>query len=218
MTTSRIARQQGKFNDYHHRQARLIHEDALLGSGADTGCLGMAFKIMNKDSLRTINVYGCRDEFVTKGLKIGDGITLASDPSGEKFILRYNEGIIDPDGKSIFSVAQLRNHRIDVEDKPKVYGEKQQLETLEGVILPLNIKGGLAHLTIQYPTDADIQSYPMIEITSDLPWSPEGLDSEGDRFIQEVKVEQEGPNLELISPCLGWEPVEIVKRTLESTT
>ena len=92
------------------------------------------------------------------------------------------------------------------------------METLEGVILPLNIKGGLAHLTIQYPTDADIQSYPMIEITSDLPWSPEGLDSEGDRYIQELKVEQEGPNLELISPCLGWKPVEIVKRTLESTT
>ena len=86
------------------------------------------------------------------------------------------------------------------------------METLEGVVLQLNIKGGLAHLTIQYPTAADIQTYPMIEVTSDLPWNPEGLDNEGDRYIQELKVEQEGPNLELICPCLGRKPVEVIKK------
>ena len=54
-------------------------------------------------------------------------------------------------------MAQLRNHRVDVEDKAKIYGGKQQLETMEGVVLPLIMKGRLAYLTIQYPTDADIQ-------------------------------------------------------------
>ena len=83
MVTSRIARQRQEFNDHHKEYDESVIEDVLIDSGADTGCLGKAFKIVNEDSLRTINVYGCRDEFVTKGLKIGDGITLASDPSGE---------------------------------------------------------------------------------------------------------------------------------------
>ena len=99
-----------------------------------------------------------------------------------------------------------------------IYGGKQQLETLEGVVLPLNMKGGLAHLTIQYPTDDDIASYPMIEITSDIPWNPEGLEDENSRMIHELKIKQEGPNLDLLGPCLGWKPTEIVKKTLEATT
>ena len=33
-------------------------------------------------------------------------------------------------------------------------------------------------LTIQYPTQADIDTYPAIEITSDLPWDPKDCEYE----------------------------------------
>ena len=46
----------------------------------------------------------------------------------------------------------MRNYQVDVDDKPHHYGGKQCLETLEEVNLPLTMIGGLAHLTIQYPT------------------------------------------------------------------
>ena len=217
MVTSRIAQQKGEINDTKKDEECII-EDVLIDSGADTGCLGKAFKIINEDNFRTINVYGCRDEFVTKGLKVGDGITLVTDSSGEKFILRYNEGIIDQNGRSIFSVAQLRDHGMDVDDRPIKYGGRQQMETMESVVFPLNMKGGLAHLTIQYPTDEEISSYPVLEITSDLPWNPEGLEDHNDRTLQEVKTEKHGPDLEQLAPCLGWKPTEVIKRTLEATT
>ena len=88
-----------------------LAEDALVDSGADTGSLGKSFKILNQDDLRKINVYGCREKFVAKGLRIGDGVTLATNKEGEKFFLRYNEGIIDPHGKSILQFQELANER-----------------------------------------------------------------------------------------------------------
>ena len=153
MTTSRIAARESvrEVPDSKDENGNPLAEDALVDSGADTGSLGKSFKILNQDDLRKINVYGCREEFVAKGLRIGDGITLATNKEGGKFLIRYNKGIINPHGKSILSVAQMRNYQVDVDDKPHSYGGKQCLETLEEVNLPLNMIGGLAHLTIQYP-------------------------------------------------------------------
>ena len=39
-------------------------EDAFIDSGADTGCLGKGFHIVNVDDFRTINIHGCKEEFV----------------------------------------------------------------------------------------------------------------------------------------------------------
>ena len=76
------------------------------------------------DDLRTINIHGCKEEFVAKSFRVGDGVTLAIDEGDNRYILRYNEGIIDSSATSILSVAQMRNYGVNVEDKPIIYGGK----------------------------------------------------------------------------------------------
>ena len=207
LTTSRIAARESvrEIIDLKDEDGNPIAEDALVDSGADTGSLGKAFKILNQDDMRKINVYGCRAEFVAKGLRIGDGITLATDKDNNKILIRYNEGIIDPNGKSILSVAQMRNYQVGVEDKPCCYGGRQMLETLEEVHLPLMMKGGLAHLTIQFPTQDDLETYPTIELTSDLPWDPDDCEiySASNRNVLELRTKKEEIDLEKVHPCLG---------------
>ena len=106
-------------------------ERALIDSGADTCCMGPAFRIIATTD-RTVNVYGYDKSMVKKDLPIGEGITLATNKEGEKVLLRYNKGIINKDGKSILSVNQVRNHQVEVNNTAKIHGGKQNLCTMEG--------------------------------------------------------------------------------------
>ena len=92
-----------------------VIEKALVDSGADTCCLGPAFRIMSTTN-RVVNVYGYDKSMVKKDLPIGEGITLATCANGEKMLLWFNEGIIHEDGKTILSVNQMRNHQVEVND------------------------------------------------------------------------------------------------------
>ena len=101
---------------------------------------------------------------------------------------------------------------MECEDKPIIYGGKQRLETLEGVNLPLIKKGGLSHLTIQYPTQEDLDKYPTTELASDLPWNPEDdNDVQAPRNVQEYKTTRDDGEIEELRPCLGWRPMEVIK-------
>ena len=51
-------------------------------------------------------------------------------------------------GKSIHSCAQLEAHKQTVHDKSKKMGGKQRIETLDGYIIPLNVRSGLPYMTI----------------------------------------------------------------------
>ena len=47
-----------------------------------------------------------------------------------------------------------------VDDRSKVVGGAQQIETSEGYVIPLSIESGLVYMhTIRIPTDQDLQNY-----------------------------------------------------------
>ena len=75
-------------------------EDALIDSGADTTCFGPAFRVINT-SPRTVNIVGYDDAISSSSLKIGDAVTTAVTSDGQRMLLRFNEGIINPTHKSI---------------------------------------------------------------------------------------------------------------------
>ena len=52
-------------------------ENALIDSGADTTCLGPAFRIIGTTD-RKVDITGCDDQMVKYDLTVGDGITLAT--------------------------------------------------------------------------------------------------------------------------------------------
>ena len=147
---------------------------------------------------------------ISKDLHIGTGVTLATTENGEKMILRFNQSIINnKNGKSILSMNQMRDYRTEVNETPKIYGGKQNLVTLDDHTFPLQYKQALTWLEIEYPTDEDMENYPIIEMTSELEWDP---DKAGRHPIAPV-TKKKPPDIEHFHECLGWKPLKVVEKT-----
>ena len=69
-------------------------------------------------------------------------------------------------------------------------------------------------LKISYPSDEDLTSLPIIEMTSDVPWNPSLT---GQRPIAPM-TKKKPPDYEQYKKCLGWKPEQVIKKTIEGTT
>ena len=145
-------------------------------------------------------------------------------------------------GKSIHSCAQLEAHKQTVHDKSIKVGGKQQIETLDGYIILLNIRSGLPYLSIRPYTNKEWEDLPHVILTADVDWYPSILDCEledGEEWfdaMQDIPEFDPGPlfdevgdykpTLQLhnrnVTPSnidydsyhtkLAWLPVDIVKQ------
>jgi hypothetical protein len=78
---------------------------------------------------------------------------------------------------TIHSPCQFEWYKNDVKDKSIVVpGGLQHIQTLVGYITPLNIKDGLARLSIHPYTDHKWDNLPHVINTSELEWDPSVLD------------------------------------------
>jgi hypothetical protein len=82
-------------------------------------------------------------------------------------------------GSSIHSPSQLEWYKNDVNVKSvHVLGGLQRLTTLDGYVIPLIIKDGLARLDIWPHSDQEYESIPHGFLTSTIEWDPTVLDHE----------------------------------------
>ena len=82
-------------------------------------------------------------------------------------------------GATIHSPSQLEWYKNDVNDKSvHVPGGMQRITTLEGYVIPLTIKDGLARMDIRPHTDSEFETLPHIFLTSELEWDPTVMDHE----------------------------------------
>ena len=66
-----------------------------------------------------------------------------------------------------------------VDDRSKIVGGAQRIETSEGYVIPLSIESGLVYMhSIRIPTDQDLQNYPHVFFTSPDIWDASVLDHE----------------------------------------
>jgi hypothetical protein len=80
-------------------------------------------------------------------------------------------------GSTIHSPCQFEWYKNDVNDKSiHVPGCLQRIQTLDGYVIPLSIKDGLAHLSIRPYTDHEWENLPHVILTSELEWDPSVLD------------------------------------------
>ena len=85
-------------------------------------------------------------------------------------------------GYSIYSSAQLEAHKQVVHYKMIKAGGKQRIETLDGYIIPLNIRSGCHYMTIYPYIDTEWDNMPHVILTADTDWDPAVIDHElGDR-------------------------------------
>jgi hypothetical protein len=82
-------------------------------------------------------------------------------------------------GSTIHSPCQFEWYKNDVNDKSiYVPGGLQYIKTLDGYIIPLGIKDGLARLAIRPYTDHEWDNLPHVILTSELEWNPSVIDHE----------------------------------------
>jgi hypothetical protein len=82
-------------------------------------------------------------------------------------------------GASIHSPSQLEWYNNDLNDKSvHVPGGLKRLTTLNGYVIPLIIKDGLACLDIRPHTDHEYETLPHVFLTSEIEWDPTVLEHE----------------------------------------
>src|SRR5688572_19799891 len=76
------------------------------------------------------------------------------------------------------SCAQMEAHKQTVHDKSTKVGGKQRIETLDGYIIPLNIRSGLLYMSIRPFTNKEWDGLPHDIMTADVDWDPTNIDCE----------------------------------------
>jgi hypothetical protein len=65
---------------------------------------------------------------------------------------------------------------MQVDDRSIKVGGKQQIKTLDGYIIPLDIKSGLPYVKMRPYTDQEWELLPHVVLTGDGDWNPSVLD------------------------------------------
>ena len=80
-------------------------------------------------------------------------------------------------GRSIHAAGQIEWFNCKVDDRSKVVGGAQRIETSDGYVTPLSIASGLIYMhSIQIPADNDLQQYPHVFFASPDTWDASVLD------------------------------------------
>ena len=80
-------------------------------------------------------------------------------------------------GKSIHAAGQMEWFNCRVDDRSKVVGGAQRIETSHGYVIPLSIESGLVYMhSIRIPTEMDLKQYPHVFFTSPDTWDASVLD------------------------------------------
>jgi hypothetical protein len=95
-------------------------------------------------------------------------------------------------GNTVHSCAQMEAFGLKICDRSRKIGGDQRILTPEGYVIPLAIRDGLAYMDMTKPTEEDMDSYPHVILTSNMPWDPRVLDDEYDPDGSDAPVLPEG--------------------------
>ena len=148
----------------------------LIDRGANGGLAGADMRVIHTTP-RKINIVGIDDHELT-GLNVVTAAALLDTQKGP-IIGIFHEYAHLGKGKSIHASGQMEWFNCQVDDRSKLVGGAQRVETPEGYVIPLSIETGLVYMhPIRIPTDQDLQMYPHVFFTSPDIWDPSVLDHE----------------------------------------
>ena len=146
----------------------------LIDRGANGGLAGADMRVIHTTP-RKINIVGIDDHELT-GLNVVTAAALLDTQKGH-IIGVFHEYAHLGKGKSIHASGQMEWFNCQVDDRSKIVGGAQRIETSEGYVIPLSIESGLVYMhTIRIPTDQDLQQYPHVFFTSPDIWDASVLD------------------------------------------
>ena len=148
----------------------------LIDRGANGGLAGADMRVIHTTP-RKINIVGIDDHELT-GLNVVTAAALLDTQKGP-IIGVFHEYAHLGKGRSIHAAGQMEWFNCQVDDRSKIVGGAQRIETSEGYVIPLSIESGLVYMhPIRIPTDQDLQNYPHVFFTSPDIWDASVLDHE----------------------------------------
>ena len=185
---------------YHvSKSDKTTQEGSLVDRGANGGLAGDDMKVIETCPNATADVTGITNN-VAKNLKIVLGAGRIISDRGPIIGLFPQYAYLGK-GKTIHSPAQLEAFGLDVDERPRrsKNAGRQCITTPDGYKIPLKIRNGLAYMDMSFPSDADMETYPMVYFAADQEWDPTTLDDEFEDF-QEAIFEPGDDELAYISP------------------
>ena len=115
-----------------------------MDSASDTCGMGGNAWIIDYEIERKEQVIGYhKKDTAMNHIKIGGGITAMDLPNKETILIRVCEAtLLGEDANTLFSVAQMRDHGVFIDDVPKKHGGKSYME-VEGTVIPLFMNEGM---------------------------------------------------------------------------
>ena len=148
----------------------------LIDRGANGGLAGADMRVIHTTP-RKINIVGIDDHELT-GLNVVTAAALLDTQKGP-IIGVFHEYAHLGKGRSIHAAGQMEWFNCQVDDRSKIVGGAQRIETSEGYVIPLSIESGLVYMhSIRIPTEQDLQNYPHVFFTSPDIWDASVLDHE----------------------------------------
>ena len=146
----------------------------LIDRGANGGLVGADMRVIHTTP-RKINIVGIDDHELT-GFNVVTAATLLDTQKGP-IIGVFHEYAHLGKGKSIHAAGQLEWFNCQVDDRSKLVGGAQSIQTSEGYGIPLSIESGLVYMhSMRIPNDHDLQNYPHVIFTSPDIWDTSVLD------------------------------------------
>ena len=166
---------------------------------------------------RKINIVGIDDHELT-GHNVVTAVTLLDTQKGP-IIGVFHEYAHLGKGRSIHAASQMEWFNCQVDDRSKLVGGAQSIQTSEGYVIPLSIESGLVYMhSMRIPTDHDLQNYPHVFFTSPDIWDTSVLDHGIPQYLlEDINQHSDDPLLQdSIFDAYG-EPHHRATQTLNSS-
>ena len=146
----------------------------LIDRGANGGLAGADTRVIHTTP-RKFNIVGIDDHELT-GLNVVTAATLLDTQKGP-IIGGFHEYAHVGKCRSIHAAGQMEWFNCQVDDRSKLVGGAQSIQTSEGYVIPLSIESGLVYMhSMRIPTDHDLQNYPHVFFTFPFIWDTSVLD------------------------------------------
>ena len=174
----------------HHARKR---DGALVDRGANGGIAGEDVCVIAKTG-RQVDVQGIDNHQIVDVPIVTAGAVIQTQ-LGEVIAIMHQYAYTGK-GKTIHSCGQLEAHKQIVDDKSKRVGGNQRIITIDGYVVPLNIRSGLPYMTMRPYTDTEWQQLPHVILTADTNWDPSMLDDEQEDNEEWFNAQENIPTFE----------------------
>ena len=149
---------------------------SLIDGGANGGVSGSDVVLLN-NTMNNADITGLVGDQTLNGLPLCTVAGLINTQRGP-IIGIFNQYAHSGKGHTVHSVNQMKHFGLIVDDIPLQYTGTQCIITPDGYHIPLSIRNGLPWMDMSAPNPTELNSYPHVLFTSDMPWDPQIIDHE----------------------------------------